>query len=94
MARPDAKLQQLRVLIGHADISATAGYLHQRDEDLEATVDGPPSRALLAVDARRRSARDLAPAPRLQPCGPGPTPQKRSRSVRLTRSIPSTIAPK
>ncbi len=59
MARPDAKLQQLRVLMGHADISTTAGYLHQTDEDLEAAVDGPPPpQALLAADARRRNARN------------------------------------
>ena len=59
MARPAAKLQRLRVLMGHADISTTAGYLHDTDEDLEAAVDGPPPpRALLAADRRRRSARN------------------------------------
>ena len=59
MACPDAKLQQLRLLIGHADISTTAGYLHQSDEDLEAAVDGPPPpRVLLAADAGRRGARN------------------------------------
>ena len=59
MARPGAKLQQLRVLMGHADISTTAGYLHQSDEDLEAAVDGPPPpRVLLAAEARRRRARN------------------------------------
>ena len=57
MSRPEAKLQQLRVLMGHADISTTAGYLHERDEELEAAVDGPPpAGALLAADARRRRA--------------------------------------
>ncbi len=59
MTRPDAKLQQLQMLMGHADISTTAGYLHQREEDLEAAVDGPlPPRPLLAADTSRRNARN------------------------------------
>ena len=59
MARDGAKLQQLRVLMGHADISTTAGYLHATNEDLETAVDGPPPpRALLADHARRRQARN------------------------------------
>ncbi len=54
-ADPDAKIERLQALMGHASISTTARYLHQTDDDLEAAVDRPPApRSLLAADARRR----------------------------------------
>lgn len=59
MADPDAKIERLQALMGHASISTTARYLHQTDDDLEAAVDRPPApRSLLAADARRRRERN------------------------------------
>lgn len=36
MQRPGARLEQLQVLMGHASITTTAGYLHASAEELEA----------------------------------------------------------
>ena len=49
MRRPDARIEQLQKLMGHADISTTAAYLHQSASDLEAAV--------LAQAPRTRHAR-------------------------------------
>ncbi|MBV9197301.1 MAG: tyrosine-type recombinase/integrase [Solirubrobacterales bacterium] len=65
MARPDARIEQLQKLMGHADISTTAVYLHQTASDLEAAVLAQdPARATLAADAQRRSQRARARARR------------------------------
>ncbi|HEY2201281.1 MAG TPA: tyrosine-type recombinase/integrase [Solirubrobacteraceae bacterium] len=61
MARPDARIEQLQKLMGHADISTTAVYLHQTATDLEAAVLAQhPARATLAADAERRRQRTWA----------------------------------
>ena len=63
MRRPDARIEQLQKLMGHADISTTAAYLHQNASDLEAAVLAQhPARATLAADAQRRRDRARARA--------------------------------
>ncbi len=63
MGRPDARIEQLQKLMGHADISTTAAYLHQSASDLEAAVLAQhPARATLAADAQRRRNRARARA--------------------------------
>lgn len=67
MGRPGARIEQLQQLMGHADISTTAVYLHQTASDLEAAVlaQNPAqteARTTLAADARRRRQRARARA--------------------------------
>ena len=63
IGRPDARIEQLQKLMGHADISTTAVYLHQSASDLEAAVLAQhPARATLAADAQRRRNRARARA--------------------------------
>ena len=51
----DARIEQVQKLIGHADISTTAVYLHLSASDLEAAVLAQdPARAALAPDTPRR----------------------------------------
>ena len=58
MGRPDARIEQLQKLVGHADISNTPAYLHQSTSDLEAAVLAQhPARATLAADVQRRRNR-------------------------------------
>jgi site-specific recombinase XerD len=59
MRKPNARLEQLRVLMGHASIETTAGYIHHTEADLEAAVldhHGPTD--VLTADAQRRHARN------------------------------------
>jgi len=63
MRRPDARIEQLQELMGHADISTTPAYLHQNASDLEAAVLAQhAARATLAADAHRRRDRARARA--------------------------------
>ena len=63
MAKPEARIEQLQTLMGHADLSTTSVYLHQIAQDLEAAVLAQHSaRGTLAADARRRRARARARA--------------------------------
>ena len=63
MGRPDARIEQLQKLMGHADISTTAAYLHQSASDLEAAVLAQHrARATLVADAQRRRNRARARA--------------------------------
>lgn len=63
MERPDARREQLQKLMGHADISTTAAYLHQSASDLEAAALAQhPARATLTADAQRRRNRARARA--------------------------------
>ena len=51
----------LSKLMGHADISTTAAYLHQSATDLDAAVLAQhPARATLAAEAERRRQRAWA----------------------------------
>ncbi len=63
MRRPDARIEQVQKLMGHADVSATASYLHQNASGREAAVLGQhPARATLPADAERRRNRARARA--------------------------------
>ena len=58
MAKPEARIEQLQTLMGHADLSTISVYLHQSAGDLEAAVlVQHPARATLAAYAQRRRQR-------------------------------------
>ncbi|MGH3261721.1 MAG: tyrosine-type recombinase/integrase, partial [Trebonia sp.] len=58
MTRPNARIEQLQALMGHADISTTSVYLHHTAQDLEAAVLGPSSaHQTLAEHTQRRRQR-------------------------------------
>ena len=55
IAHPTAQIEQLKKLMGRADISTTAMYLHQSESDLEVDVRGHGFvSATFAADAQRR----------------------------------------
>lgn len=63
MCRPDARIEQLQKLMGHADVSTNAAYLHQSASDLEAAVLAQhAARSTLAADTQRRRERARARA--------------------------------
>lgn len=69
MRRPIAKLEDLRLLMRHADISTTLVYRHAREQDVEAGRRRQPG--------RRRPAQPLGRRPRHSP---GQSPQTLIRS--------------
>ncbi len=56
MRRPAARVEDLRILMGHASIDTTAVYVHRTQDDLERAVLASAGHAaeVLAASARRR----------------------------------------
>ena len=58
IAKPEARIEQLQTLMGHADLSTTSDYLYHAARDLEAAVLAQhPARETLAAYAQRRHQR-------------------------------------